>query len=222
MKLRTTLTAVAVVIFACAATTISRADGIVLTPPDGSAGPVTGTIYTGIPDPGNAADINNYNIGLEHASFNTTGINYNSNVTGYTVATFLQNPTFFGATGGFNPNGVADNIGIEFKGSTFLNAGVNSFVVPHDDGLTLTISGVSVLFEPGPTAPVNTPFNVTVSQSGFYTFDLLYVECCGAPAVLGFEVNGAPVGQVPEPGSLALLGTGLVGLAGTLRRRFVR
>ncbi len=219
MKLRKLLTAAAAVAFSFATAQLSHADGIVLTPPDGSAGAIVGTVYINVPDPGNAADLANFASGLDHASFNPSAIDYNSNVSGYTVASFLNNPTFFGATAGFNPNGSADNIGIEFTGSTFLNAGNNSFVVPHDDGLTLTISGVTVLFAPGPTSPEDTPFNVTVATSGYYTFDLHYTECCGAPAVLGFEVNGANV-ATPEPGSIALLGTGLLGLAGTIRRKF--
>lgn len=37
-----------------------------------------------------------------------------------------------------------------------------------------------------------------------------------------FESDNHSFGQTPEPGSLALLGSGLVGLAGMLRRRFVR
>jgi hypothetical protein len=222
MKFRSIFAAAAVLAFALVTAQSSFADGIVLTPPDGAAGPILGTIYTNIPDAGNANDAGNYSAALQHASFYTSGISYNSNIDGYTNASFLHNPTFFNATGGFDPNGVADNIGIEFTGSTYLNAGANNFVVPHDDGLTLTISGVTVLFQPGPTSPVDTPFTVTVLTAGYYTFDLRYVECCGAPAVLGFEVNDIPVGTAPEPGSLALLGTGLCGVAGMIRRKLVK
>ena len=39
-------------------------------------------------------------------------------------------------------------------------------------------------------------------------------QCCGAPAVLVTDL-----GSTPEPGTLVMLGSGLVGLAGVLRRK---
>jgi len=50
--------------------------------------------------------------------------------------------------------------------------------------------------------------------AGLYSFTLNYCECCGAPAVLVTNL-----GSVPEPGRLALLGSGLRGLAGVARRK---
>jgi hypothetical protein len=95
-----------------------------------------------------------------------------------------------------------------------LNAGDNSFVVPHDDGLTLFINGIGLVVDhPGPTSPVSTPFIVTAATAGLFDFTLQYGECCGPPAVLGLDINGQAVGNpTPEPISLALLGIGLGGL----------
>ena len=110
-----------------------------------------------------------------------------------------------------------------FTGSTFLNAGNNSFVVPHDDGLQLSIDGIGlVVDQPGPTSPVDTPFNVVAPSAGFYNFTLSYGETAGGPAVLRFDVNGGPAGGgVPEPAAWAMMLAGF-GLVGAGMRRRVR
>jgi hypothetical protein len=152
-------------------------------------------------------------------TFTTTDINYDSRVTGYTISDFLTNTTFLT---GLDPTLLSlDNTHIRFTGATYLNAGVNSFVVPHDDGLVLSMDGGIgiVLNQPGPTSPTPSPFDVTAPSAGLYNFTLDYNECCGPPGVLAFQVNGAPVG-VPDGGmTLMLLGGALVGLE-TLRRKF--
>ena len=180
-------------------------------------------VYTGIPDPGNAADLANQGAGLASASFTigALGINFQSPPAAYTVVSFLNNPTFSNQVNGFNPNGVADNLELVITGSLFLNAGNNSFVVGHDDGAVLNITGFgNVVNAPGPTSFSNSPFTVNAASAGMYNFTLEYTECCGAPADLLFTVNSAPVGaSTPEPSSIALFGTGLFAAAGIARRR---
>jgi hypothetical protein len=163
---------------------------------------------------------------LPSADFNSPDINFNTGSSdGTPLHTFLNNPTFTNQQNGFNPNAASDNIFLEITGQTFLNAGANSFVVGHDDGVVLTFADASigtVVNQPDPTAFVNTPFNVNAATAGLHAFDLKFTECCDGPANLVFTINGAPVGAVPEPSTLLLLASGLAGLGGIAWRRHRR
>lgn len=94
-----------------------------------------------------------------------------------------------------------------------------TFTATHDDGLVLTIGGVTVINSPGATAPTTTTETYT-GPSGIETFSLEYSEIAGPGAVL--EINLPLATQTPEPSSFVLLGSGLLGAAGMLRRRMMK
>jgi hypothetical protein len=155
-------------------------------------------------------------LGTSDATFSSGAFNYNSNVGGYTIGGFLNNPTFTNTSAAFTSNGGAaaglNNTYFYFTGSIALNAGANSFVVGHDDGLQLNIDGIGLeVNAPGPTGFTNTPFIVNAPTAGNYSFEMSYGECCGAPAQLLWSVNGAVItgGTVPEPSTWTLMALGL-------------
>jgi hypothetical protein len=45
--------------------------------------------------------------------------------------------------------------------------------------------------------------------------------CAGTPIGFAYAIDGTSVNSTPEPGTLIMLGTGVLGLAGTLRRKFL-
>jgi hypothetical protein len=158
--------------------------------------------------------------GAPTTTFTTSAINYDSTITSYTIGGFLNDPA--GANFS-NPAAAAlalNNTHIELVGTIGLLAGNNSFVVEHDDGLTLFITGIGlVLNQPGPTSPTSTPFNVfNPGAAGNFAFVLEYNECCGPPAELVMAINGVVVGGVPEPGTWAMMLLGFAGLGFAFRQ----
>jgi hypothetical protein len=139
--------------------------------------------------------------------------------------------TWLGSSGAFNIventlgtlASLMDNLSVgtlvDFQGSVTVTNG-QTFTVTHDDGLTLIIGGLDLGFNPGPTPPVISTVTYT-GPSGNFPFELAYGECCGGPAVLQVDLPFSNP-AVPEPTTMLLLGSGLIGLAGFARKKVKR
>lgn len=179
---------------------------------------VSGAGYLG-PAPASEAD---YFASLPQANFSSSAIDYQSPVGGYDVGGFLNNPVFTNEKNGFSPTANLDNTLIQLTGSVYLNAGVNTFTVGHDDGIEITVAGIgSVVNQPFGTSYVLTPFDIDVATAGNYDVTMDYTECCGPPAYFVTQLNGQPITIVAAPdiaSTLSLLGLALGALVAASRR----
>jgi hypothetical protein len=144
--------------------------------------------------------------------------------TSVSVGTWLANGSAFnivestaGTLASLMDNGTEGTL-LQFTGFVTVTNG-QQFTVTHDDGLTLIIGGVDLGFNPGPTAP-NTDTITYTGPSGNFAFQLVYGECCGGPAVLQVALPFSNTTEVPEPSSLLLLGTGLLGFGRFVKTKF--
>jgi len=151
----------------------------------------------------------------------------------FTIGSFINSlgaqtgaATYSGtATSGTVLNAGGGGMLFEFTGTASFTAN-QAFSLAHDDGVQLYIgctgaacgAGNLVLNQPGPTSPTITNFNYSGAQGvGNQQFTFVYGECCSAPAV--FQTTLVPPTTVPEPGSVMLFGSVILGLATAMRRR---
>jgi hypothetical protein len=180
------------------------------------ANTVTGQIYENDLTGATNATIANVPVTPADVTFTTTApINFSSGGL-YTIGEFLSSGN--GSTvlsGSSELANTLQNTLFDFKGSVTVTNG-QTFTVGHDDGLTLVIGGNTVISEPGQTSFVNTTATYS-GPSGTFAFELVYGECCGAPADLSISLPLETA--VPEPSTWAMMILGFAGVGFMAYRR---
>lgn len=147
-----------------------------------------------------------------------TDINFESGSL-YTIGEFLSSGGAVITSGGSEAGNTIDNTIFNITGTVTVTNG-ETFTAGHDDGLTFIIGSDTVIDAPGETSFTPTTGTYT-GVSGDLPFQLVYGECCGAPADL--EISGLDlVSSTPEPSSVALMSSVLLALGFMLRKRFAK
>lgn len=151
---------------------------------------------------------------LSPLNFSGSGLTVHDWLASGSAFNIVENTPGTGAT--LMDNGTLGTL-LDFRGFVTVTNG-QTFTVTHDDGLTLIIGGLNLGFNSGPTAPITSTSTYT-GPSGNLPFELVYTECCGGPAVLQVDLPFTNTSTVPEPSTVLLLGSGVLGLVGYAGRR---
>jgi hypothetical protein len=186
---------------------------------------IDGSIWENQNGPAADATVANLPTGPADVTFSLPGpsIDFNSGAEadGYTIFGFLNSggATITGGTfGAADGTNTMDNTIFNITGTVSVTSG-ESFTTGHDDGLTFIIDGQTIIDAPGPTA-FSTTSGTFTGTDGTYDFQIVYGETQGPPAVL--EVSGLDLTSTPEPSSMVLMSSVLLGLGFTLRKRFAK
>ena len=179
----------------------------------------TGTIYN---NP-NGNVVSPSTLGTALGSFTVSSFNFNvgpgytAGNSNFTIGKFLAGGSNLVIDSTLAAKTVASTEFV-FTGTTNLVNG-QSYSFTHDDGLTLSIDGVSYINTPAQTVAIASSF-VFKGTTGVHSFTLDYASNSLSPSVLTGSFT--PVSAAtPEPSSIIMLGTGLLGAAGMVRRRFL-
>lgn len=120
----------------------------------------------------------------------------------------------------WHPFGKTDFGAIMTGGLSVASSGLYAFTLNSDDGSQLFLDGNStpVVDDSGVHGPTSVTGSVFLT-AGNHPFEVDFFECCGNPAGVDLTLPLGVTYATPEPGTLALLSSGLMMLGGALRRR---
>lgn len=124
----------------------------------------------------------------------------------------------------FFPNGQTTDsnglLAVHWQGTfNIATPGSISMTLGSDDDAFVYIDGNLVDDNGGVHALTSVPITTSALAAGSHSMDVFFADRHTVQSAIEFSTN-VQLTPVPEPGSLLLLGSGLLGLFGTLRRRF--